>query len=150
LNPCCTDYHATDLDAPALHVGLSGLLDPADDRFRATVTAIEAGLRSGCTDYRYRRDDGLPGKEGGFHLCTAWLIEAYLLTGRRTDAEELFSQLVGATGPTGLLAEQYDPVAERSLGTHPQAYSHIGLIRCAQLLAGAGAVDSPRSVGTSS
>jgi trehalose 6-phosphate phosphatase len=128
-------YECTDLDAASLHVGLSGLIDPADHRFQATVTAIEAGLRSGSTVYRYRHDDGLPGKEGGFHLCTAWLIEAYLLLGRRTDAEELFSQLAAAAGPTGLLPEQYDPIAERSLGNHPQAYSHVGLIRCAQRLA---------------
>jgi len=25
-------------------------------------------------------------------------------------------------------------VAERALGNHPQAYSHLGLLRCAQLL----------------
>jgi hypothetical protein len=131
-------YGDSDLDAASLHVGLSGLLDPADPRFQSTVTAVEAGLRSGPTVYRYRRDDGLPGQEGGFHLCTAWLIEAYLLTGRRYEAEELFSQLAGAAGPTGLLPEEYDPVAERSLGNHPQAYSHLGLLRCAQLLSGVG------------
>jgi trehalose-phosphatase len=130
-------YDATDLDAASLHIGLSGLLDPVDDRFKATVTAIEAGLRVGPTVYRYRRDDGLHGTEGGFHLCTAWMIEAYLLTGRRADAEELFSQFVGTVGPTGLLPEEYDPITERSLGNHPQAYSHLGFIRCAQLLAGA-------------
>ena len=28
----------------------------------------------------------------------------------------------------------YDPEAERGLGNHPQAYSHLGLIRCALLL----------------
>jgi trehalose-phosphatase len=129
-----TAYDGIDLDAASLHVGLSGLIDPADPRFQATVTAIEAELRSGSTVYRYHRDDGLPGNEGGFHLCAAWMIEAYLLTGRRTEAEELFEQLVDAAGPTGLLPEEYDPVAERSLGNHPQAYSHLGLIRCAQLL----------------
>lgn len=128
-------YQGTDLDAASLHVGLSGLIDPSDDRFQATVTAVEAELRTGGTVYRYRHDDGLPGKEGGFHLCTAWLIEAYLLLGRRTEAEDLFSQLAASVGPTGLLPEQYDPVAERSLGNHPQAYSHVGLIRCAQRLA---------------
>jgi trehalose-phosphatase len=127
-------YDGTELDATSLHVGLSGLLEPADQRFQATVTAVEAGLRAGGTVYRYRRDDGLPGREGGFHLCTAWLIEAYLLAGRRDDAEELFGQLTAAAGPTGLLPEEYDPVSERSLGNHPQAYSHVGLIRCAQRL----------------
>ncbi|MEB3369354.1 trehalose-phosphatase [Saccharopolyspora mangrovi] len=129
-----TAYEGSDLDAASLYVGLSGLIDPSDERFRATVTAIEAELRSGSTVYRYRRDDGLPGDEGGFHLCAAWLIEAYLLTGRRTEAEELFQQIVDTAGPTGLLSEEYDPIAERSLGNHPQAYSHLGLIRCAQLL----------------
>jgi len=129
-----TAYDGTDLDAASLHVGLSGLIDPTDERFQATVTAIESELRSGSTVYRYRRDDGLPGDEGGFHLCAAWMIEAYLLTGRRTEAEELFQQLVDCAGPTGLLPEEYDPIAERSLGNHPQAYSHLGLIRCAQLL----------------
>ena len=37
-------------------------------------------------------------------------------------------------GPTGLLSEQYDPRAERALGNHPQAYSHLGLIRTALVL----------------
>jgi trehalose 6-phosphate phosphatase len=129
-----TAYEGSDLDAASLHVGLSGLIDPSDERFSSTVTAIEAELRSGSTVYRYRRDDGLPGNEGGFHLCAAWLIEAYLLTGRRTEAEELFQQIVDTAGPTGLLSEEYDPIAERSLGNHPQAYSHLGLIRCARLL----------------
>ncbi|HWM06303.1 MAG TPA: trehalose-phosphatase [Actinophytocola sp.] len=129
-----TAYDGTDLDAATLLVGMVGLLDPSDERFHATVTATEAELRSGSTVYRYHRDDGLPGNEGGFHLCAAWMIEAYLLTGRRTEAEDLFAQIVDAAGPTGLLPEEYDPVAERSLGNHPQAYSHLGLIRCAQLL----------------
>ena len=66
-------YDGLDLDAASLHVGLSGLIDPRDPRFVATVTAIEAELRSGATVYRYLRDDGLPGTEGGFHLCTTWL-----------------------------------------------------------------------------
>ncbi|HEY2765630.1 MAG TPA: trehalose-phosphatase, partial [Pseudonocardiaceae bacterium] len=126
-----TAYDGTDLDAASLHIGLAGLIDPGDERFAATVTAIEAELRSGSTVYRYKHDDGLPGGEGGFHLCAAWMIEAYLACGRRTEAEQLFQQLVDVAGPTGLLSEEYDPVAERSLGNHPQAYSHLGLIRCA-------------------
>src|SRR4029450_2928306 len=84
--------------------------------------------------YRYRWDDGLPGHEGGFHICSAWLIEAYLGTGRRSDAEELFEQMIACAGPTGLLPEQYDAITERGLGNHPQAYSHLGLINCALLL----------------
>jgi GH15 family glucan-1,4-alpha-glucosidase len=127
-------YGYEEMDASSLWIGLSGLLADDDPRFLATVLKVEAELRSGPVVYRYRWDDGLPGREGGFHVCTAWLIEAYLRTGRRSDAEELFDQMLDTAGPTGLLPEQYDPLAERGLGNHPQAYSHLGLIRCALLL----------------
>ncbi|HLT11759.1 MAG TPA: trehalose-phosphatase [Micromonosporaceae bacterium] len=127
-------YGDPEMDASSLWIGLSGLLPDDDPRFLATVLAIEAELRSGPIVYRYRWDDGLPGQEGGFHLCSAWLIEAYLRTGRRADAEELFEQMVSCAGPTGLLPEEYDPLTERGLGNHPQAYSHLGLINCALLL----------------
>jgi GH15 family glucan-1,4-alpha-glucosidase len=92
---------------------------------------VERHLRRGPTVYRYRCDDGLPGVEGGFHLCTAWLIEAYLLTGRRSEAEQLFDSLAGLAGATELFPEQYDPILAISLGNHPQAYSHLGLINAA-------------------
>jgi trehalose-phosphatase len=128
-------YDGTDLDASVLAVGLSGLVRPDDDRFVRTVDAIEAELRDGPTVYRYHHDDGLPGREGGFHLMTSWLIDAYLLVGRRDDAEELFRDLVGLVGPTGLMAEEYDPANARALGNHPQAYSHLGLINNALNLA---------------
>jgi GH15 family glucan-1,4-alpha-glucosidase len=127
-------YGAPEMDASSLWIGLSGLLPDDDPRFLATVLKVEAELRSGPVVYRYHWNDGLPGREGGFHICTAWLIEAYLRTDRRSDAEELFAQMIDTAGPTGLLPEQYDPLVERGLGNHPQAYSHLGLIRCALLL----------------
>ncbi|HEX5595749.1 MAG TPA: trehalose-phosphatase [Micromonosporaceae bacterium] len=129
-------YGDDDMDASSLWIGLSGLLPDDDPRFLSTVLQIEADLRSGPVVYRYHWNDGLPGREGGFHICTSWLIEAYLRTGRRSDAEELFEQMISTAGPTGLLPEQYDPLGERGLGNHPQAYSHLGLIRCALLLDG--------------
>ncbi|GAC1376361.1 MAG: trehalose-phosphatase [Pseudarthrobacter sp.] len=127
-------YDSPDLDAAVLHIGLSGLLDPRDQRFLDTVTAVERELRVGPTVFRYRYDDGLPGLEGGFHICTTWLIEAYLAVGRIEEAWDLFDQLVNLFGPTGLLPEEYDPSTETHLGNHPQAYSHLGFIRCARLL----------------
>ncbi len=128
-------YGDDDLDAAALWVGLSGLLDCTDPRFLGTIDAIERQLREGPTVYRYITDDGLPGREGGFFICASWLVEAFHRAGRRDDAEELFEQLVELAGSEGLLPEQYDPGLERTLGNHPQAYSHIGLIENALLLA---------------
>jgi trehalose 6-phosphate phosphatase len=127
-------YGRDDLDAAALHIGLSGLLPADDPRFLQTIHAVEVGLRRGPTVYRYLAEDGLPGFEGGFHLCTGWLIEAYAMAGRLDDARALFDRFVELAGPTGLIPEQYDPVHERSLGNHPQAYSHLAIINAARCL----------------
>jgi trehalose-phosphatase len=139
-------YDGHDLDAAALQVGLSGLLPFDDPRWRATVEAVERGLREGPTVFRYRADDGLPGGEGGFHLCSGWLVQALLSLGRPDEARALFEAMVACAGPTGMLSEQYDPVAGLSLGNTPQAYSHLAVIEAALALAAAGAA-ATRDVG---
>jgi len=68
------------------------------------------------------------------HICATWLVEAYLRVGRRDDAVALFEDILELAGPTGLLSEQYDARTGRSLGNHPQAYSHLGVIRAALAL----------------
>lgn len=127
-------YDEPDLDASVLLMGLTGLIDPMDDRFIRTVEAVEKHLREGPVVYRYHYDDGLPGQEGGFHLCTSWLVEAYAKIGRLDDAFELFNAMVGTAGRTGFFSEQYDPRGQATLGNHPQAFSHLGLINNAVLL----------------
>lgn len=127
-------YDRPQLDAATLSVGLTGLVDLHDPRFVATVVAVDKHLRAGGTVYRYRFDDGLPGREGGFHLCTGWLIEALALCGREAHARELFDVLLRAVGPTGVLSEQIDPELATPLGNAPQAYSHLALINAALTL----------------
>jgi trehalose-phosphatase len=128
-------YGGDAVDAATLSVGLSGLLPADDPRFLGTVEAVERTLLRGPTVYRYHHEDGLPGNEGGFHICTAWLVEAYLAVGRRDDARALFERWTACAGPTGLLPEQFDPADGTALGNHPQAYSHTGLIENACSLA---------------
>ena len=123
-----TAYDGTDLDASVLMIGISGMVAPDDPRFASTVRAVEAQLREGPTVYRYHHEDGLPGAEGGFHLMTSWMIDSYALLGEDEEANSLFRKLVATAGDTGLLSEEYDPVTHRSLGNHPQAYSHLGVI----------------------
>lgn len=136
-----TAYGVADLDAASLCAGLCGLL-PADDAcFVATVAAVDRSLRAGPTVYRYRCDDGLAGSEGGFHLCTGWLIQALTLTGRVEEAATLFRGMTALAGPTGLIPEQFDPVSGLALGNHPQVYSHVAVIDAAVCLAAAGVAE---------
>lgn len=128
-------YEACEADASALFVGLSGLLPPDDPRVTRTIEFIERTLLDPPVLYRYRYDDGLPGVEGGFLICTAWLIEAYAMAGRLDDAANLFERYAALAGPTGLMAEQFDPHRRQALGNYPQAYSHLGLIDAALRLA---------------
>ncbi len=130
-------YGSADLDAAALTIGLTGLILHSDPRWAATVEAVEKHLRQGATVYRYRGDDGLPGTEGGFVICACWLVEAMVTVGRVDDARRLFDGILAQAGPTGLLAEQWDPAHALALGNFPQTYSHLGLINAALALAAA-------------
>ncbi len=121
-------YDGEDLDASVLAVGLSGLLNPTDPRFIATVAAIERSLKVGPTVYRYIEDDGWPGREGGFNLMTSWFIDALCMIDRQDEAATLFNDLCDLMGQTGMMSEQYDPEHSKALGNIPRVYSHLGLI----------------------
>ncbi len=130
-------YGEMKIDAACLLVGLTGLVAPDDPRFVATVREVEKALLDRGTVLRYRCDDGLPGTEGGFHLCTGWLIESLWLVGRKADARALLDRYAAQAGPLGLYSEERDPVSGRALGNYPQAYSHLALINACCRLAGA-------------
>ncbi len=134
VNSFVSAYGRQDVDAACLAVITSGLVPGTDPRAIGTIRAVEASLRDGPTVYRYRHDDGLPGTEGGMHICTSWLIEAYVAADMLDEAQNLYAQLLECAGATGLLPEMHNPGTEHGLGNHPQAYSHLGLIRCALAL----------------
>ncbi|MDN5752684.1 MAG: glycoside hydrolase family 15 protein [Nitrosospira sp.] len=134
-------YDGTALDASLLLIAEVGFLPPEDPRFRGTVEAIERELMEDGLVLRYRAgetDDGLPGEEGVFLVCSFWLADAYTMIGRRDDAEALFERLLSLRNDLGLLAEEYHPRHRRQLGNFPQAFSHIGLINTAYDLPRAG------------
>jgi GH15 family glucan-1,4-alpha-glucosidase len=127
-------YGSSQLDASLLLIPVLGFLPPGDPRVTGTITAIEQTLR---LDGRVRRydpattDDGLTGDEGAFLACSFWLVDAYAMTGRQAEAEALFDRLLGLLNDVGLLAEEYDPAAQRMLGNFPQAFSHLSLVASA-------------------
>lgn len=126
------------LDASALALPLVGFLPASDARVQSTVDRIRERLTSNGFVYRYftrETDDGLPGDEGAFVLCSFWLVDNLALGGRINEARELFERIVGYANDVGLLAEEIDPNSGDLLGNFPQGFTHLGLIRAALSIA---------------
>ncbi|HEU4536778.1 MAG TPA: glycoside hydrolase family 15 protein, partial [Polyangiaceae bacterium] len=130
-------YGGKALDASLLLLPTMGFLPATDPRVRGTIEAVERHLMHDGLVLRYPTehvDDGLPPGEGAFLACSFWLVDSYVLLGRRDDARALFERLVSLSNDVGLLAEEYDPVARRLVGNFPQAFSHIALVNSARNL----------------
>ncbi len=138
-------YGSQELDAATLLIAIAGFLPADDPRVIGTVAAIERDLVHDGLVFRYTQgeggtDDGLPPGEGAFLACSFWLVDNYVLAGRRDEARALFDRLCALANDVGLFPEEYDPKARRALGNFPQAFSHVGLINSAyNLLAGTSA-----------
>ena len=116
-----------------------------------TVEAIEREL---CRDgfvLRYdtaEADDGLPPGEGAFLPCSFWLADCLTLIGRHERGARAVRPAAGLANDVGLLAEEYDPHAERLVGNFPQAFSHVGLVNTAMNLDRAAASPARDRAGT--
>lgn len=124
-------FGSTDLDASVLTVPLVGLLPPDDERVRSTLRAVQDKLTADGLAYRYRIDDGLPGSDATFTLCSFWVVMNLALTGNRVEAHKLFEHICSFANDVGLLSEQIDPASGELLGNFPQGFTHLGLIRAA-------------------
>jgi GH15 family glucan-1,4-alpha-glucosidase len=128
-------YGSRELDASLLLLPLVGFLSADDRRVQGTIEAVERELLEDGLVLRYRTRssgvDGLPPGEGVFLPCSFWLVDCYELTGRHEEAHSLFTRLIGLANDLGLLAEEYDPRAQRLLGNFPQAFTHLALVNTA-------------------
>lgn len=123
------------LDATSLLIPIVGFLPADDRRVQSTIDAIlDRLLVDDGLVMRYEGDDGLPGEEGAFLLCSFWLVSALAQSGRVDEAEAIFEDARQHVSPLGLLSEEADPERGIQLGNVPQAFSHIGLINGALAL----------------
>jgi len=138
LNTFVRSYGSKQLDASLLLLPAIGFLPPEDPRIRGTVEAVERTLVTDGLVRRYNTDeaaDGLPAGEGAFLACSFWLVDAYVMLGRRENALRLFERLLSLCNDVGLLSEEYDPYGNRLIGNFPQAFSHLALVNSASNLA---------------
>jgi GH15 family glucan-1,4-alpha-glucosidase len=146
-------YGGKEADASVLLMLRTGFLPPDDARMRGTIDLVERQL---CVDdgllYRYPpgpASDGVGSQEGLFLLCSFWRVEALVLEGRLDEARALFERLVALRNPVGLYAEELETDSLALTGNFPQAFSHVGLISAALLLAQAPAAPTRRGTGGS-
>jgi GH15 family glucan-1,4-alpha-glucosidase len=127
----CQHYETTALDASLLLMPLVRFLPPDDPRICATVRAIADELTRDGLVLRYHvaeTDDGLPGEEGTFTICSFWLVSALTEIGEHQRARDLCEKVLSYASPLLLYAEEIDPKSGRHLGNFPQAFTHLALI----------------------
>ncbi len=144
-------YGSKDLDAANLRIPILEFLPTDDPRVRGTIDRTMERLTENGLVYRYHADDGLPGQEGAFGLCSFWLADALSLSGRIDEAWEAFTAVAGRANHVGLFPEQFDAGTGEFLGNFPQAFTHIGLINSLLYLAYAEGKELPEHapIGTS-
>ena len=119
------------LDAAVMRTALFGAVDPAGERMRRTLEAIERKLIDPEDEdlvYRYREDDGLEGEEATFLACAFWRVGVLALRGDNFPAEEVFSRLLTKVNDLGLLPEEIEAGSNEFRGNFPQAFSHMCVI----------------------
>lgn len=136
-------YDTPCLDAANLLMPMLGFLPAEDSRVQSTVDrTLERLTRDGHV-YRYTQENGEPQDEGAFVVCTFWLVDALVLSGRMDEARRHFEAVAGRANHLGLFAEELDPGTGAFLGNFPQALSHIGFVNSALYLSHAEGRDVP-------
>ena len=105
-------------------------------RASRTVDRVLRRLGDGPWVNRYDSsfDDGVPPGEGAFLPASFWAVTALASLERWDEAHERMERLCAVSAPLGLLPEQVDPTTGAWLGNHPQAFSHLALVRAALTL----------------
>ncbi len=140
-------YETDAVDASALLLPVFGFLPFDDPKMVATVEAVRRELGHEGFIYRYRVtscDDGLPGQEGVFLICSFWMIQNLIGQGKLEEAERDLHHMLHLSNPLGLFSEQYDLHWQCALGNFPQALSHIGFINSVVALCQARGALRPR------
>ena len=122
------------LDASVLLMAEIGFVPASDERYVATVNAIDSTLREGNHVYRYKTEDDFGRPKTAFTACTFWHIDALYRVGRVDEAREMFESVLSSRNHVGLLSEDFDPTTGELWGNFPQTYCMVGIINSAALL----------------
>jgi GH15 family glucan-1,4-alpha-glucosidase len=126
----------TNLDASTLQLIMMNYLDPASDRAKDHLIALEKELKaSRGLFYRYLYKDDFGKPKTTFLICAFWYVEALAAVGRIADAIKEFENLLQFSNHLLLFSEDVDENDGSQWGNFPQAYSHVGLMNAAYRIA---------------
>ena len=88
-------FDRSEMDAALLLLPTVEFVDWRDERMLRTTAGIREELDAGDgLPDRYRRSDGLPGREGAFLCCSFWLAERLAQQDELADARAVFDRAV--------------------------------------------------------
>lgn len=124
------------LDASTLQLIMMNYLDPASDRAKDHLIALEKELKTpNGLFYRYLHSDDFGKPKTTFLICAFWYVEALACVGRLDDAIREFENLLQYSNHLLLFSEDVDEETGSQWGNFPQAYSHVGLMNAAYRIA---------------
>lgn len=130
LESFVASYGGSNIDASLLQLPSLGFLPADDPRVAKTIALVRRELALDGWMKRYKGDP-MGTTQVAFTMCTFWLVEALNRIGDKGAARTMLEFALQSLSPMGLIAEDYDPAAQRMWGNFPQAYSHVGLIHAA-------------------
>ena len=126
----------TYLDASTLQLIMMNYLDPASDRAKDHLIALEKELKTpNGLFYRYLHADDFGAPKATFLICAFWYVEALACVGRLDDAIKEFEGLLKYSNHLKLFSEDVLESDGSMWGNFPQAYSHVGLMNAAYRIA---------------
>lgn len=129
-------FDGDDVDASLLLLARYGYADPKSERMLSTFDVVRERLGGNGLYRRYTsQHDGLPPGEGAFGICSFWAAETRARQGRVEEAREIFEYLLTYSNDVGLFGEEIDVETGAVLGNFPQAFTHLGLIDAALMIA---------------
>lgn len=124
------------LDASTLQLIMMNYLDPASERAKDHLVALENELKGkNGLFYRYLYKDDFGKPKTTFLICAFWYVEALAAVGRIDDAIKEFESLIKFSNHLLLFSEDVDERDGSQWGNFPQAYSHVGLMNAAYRIA---------------
>ncbi|MGM9478471.1 glycoside hydrolase family 15 protein [Pedobacter sp. GSP4] len=124
------------LDASTLQLIMMNYLDPASDRAKDHLIALEKELKTeDGLFYRYLHADDFGKPKTTFLICAFWYVEALACVGRTDEAIKEFEQIIKYCNHLLLFSEDVDAKTGSQWGNFPQAYSHVGLMNAAYRIA---------------